>query len=176
MSKKQNLAPYERREGESAKAFEAFVKYRNMGIERSLTKVSQELGKSTTLLSRWSSQWDWVERVKAYDMEMDRQALMQEEKKRKEMVKRHAALATSFQSKVLERVRNLNPAELSTNDLIRWFEISVKIERLSRGEPTDISSHEHGGEVSQKHEHSFEEDIEKYAEMYDQIRGKEKKS
>jgi chromatin segregation and condensation protein Rec8/ScpA/Scc1 (kleisin family) len=161
---------YERQEGETIKAFEAFSKYRDMGMERSLRKVAQELSKSETIIKRWSSQWNWVERVKIYDAEMDRQTLLQEQKSRKDMVKRHAALANTFLSKVLERIRELNPAELSTNDLIRWFEISVKIERLSRGEPTDISSLEHGGEVNQKHEHSFEAEVAKYADMYDRIR------
>ncbi|USK72669.1 hypothetical protein [Peribacillus asahii] len=164
--------PYERQEGESTKAFEAFSIYRDMGIERSLAKVGQQLEKSTTLLSRWSSKWNWVERVRAFDDEMDRKALIQQEKKRKDMAKRHANYATVFQQKVLERLQSMNPAELSTSDMIRWFEVSVKIERLSRGEPTDISSAslEHGGEVKQTHEHTFDEDIEKYAEMYDRIR------
>lgn len=167
---KNKRQPYERQEGESAKAFEAFAKYRDMGNERSVRKVAQELNKSLTIIARWSSQWDWVERAKAYDAEMDRQALIQEEKKRKDMAKRHANLATVFQQKVYERMNKLKPEELSTSDLIRWFEISVKIERLSRGEPTDISSLEHGGEVNQKHEHSFEEEVAKYANMYDRIR------
>lgn len=166
------IQPFERQEGETTKAFEAFAKYRDLGLERSIRKVARELSKSDTIIKRWSSKWDWVERVKAYDMEMDRQALIQEEKKRKDMAKRHANLATVFQQKVLERLKAINPAELSTSDLVRWFEISVKIERLSRGESTDITSLEHGGEVNQKHEHSVEEEIQKYADMYDRIRSK----
>lgn len=162
--------PYERQEGETDKAFEAFVIYRDLGTDRSLVKVREKLGKSATLIERWSSRNNWVERVQSYDVEMDRKSLLQEEKKRKDMAKRHANYATVFQQKVLERLQNLNPAELSTSDMIRWFEISVKIERLSRGESTDITSLEHGGEVSQKHEHSIEADIEKYADMYERIR------
>ena len=164
--------PFERQEKETEKAFEAFSTYRDLGSDRSLAKVGEKLGKSKTLIERWSSQNDWVERVKAYDYEMDRQALKQEEKKRRDMAKRHANYATVFQQKVLERLQTMNPAELSTGDMIRWFEVAVKIERLSRGEPTDISSLEHGGEVTQNHEHAFEADIEKYAEMYDRIRDK----
>jgi hypothetical protein len=164
--------PYERLESESAKAFEAFSKYRDMGIERSLRKVAQELSKSETIIKRWSGQHDWVERVKSFDAEMDRKALIQEEKNRKDMVKRHASLATVFQSKVYERLQKLNPDELSPSELIRWADLAVKMERTARGEPSEITSLEHGGEVKQSHEHSFEEDIEKYAEWYDRIRDK----
>ncbi|USK72706.1 hypothetical protein [Peribacillus asahii] len=61
--------------------------------------------KSTTLLSRWSSKWNWVERVRAFDDEMDRKALIQQEKKRKDMAKRHANYATVFQQKFLNDCR-----------------------------------------------------------------------
>jgi len=61
------IQPYGQRLGESAKAFAAFVVYRDMGEERSLEKVAQELGKSVSLLQRWSSQHEWVTRVLAWD-------------------------------------------------------------------------------------------------------------
>lgn len=164
--------PFERQDGESDKAFEAFSKYRDMGVDRTVRKVAQELDKSLTIIGRWSTRWDWVERVKSYDAEMDRKRLIQQEKDRINMSKRHANFATGFQQKVMERLQTLKPEELSPSEMIRWFDIAVKIERLSRGEPTEISTLEHGGEVKQNHEHSFDEDIEKYAEMYDRIREK----
>jgi len=43
---------WERQPGESSKAFEAFECYRGLGASRRLLKVSQQLVKSTTLLSR----------------------------------------------------------------------------------------------------------------------------
>jgi hypothetical protein len=159
-------ASYERLEGESKKAFEAFVEYRNMGLDRSIAKVGAKLGKSVSLLERWSSKYSWVERAKEYDAEMDRKALLQQEKERKEMVKRHAKQAMMFQQKVLERIRSLNPNELTPSELIRWFETSVKIERLSRGESTEIQSIEHGGEVKETHEHNINQKIEYYTDVY----------
>jgi len=58
---------WERQENESAKAYEAFREYRDMGSQRSFDKVGQKLVKSRQLLSRWSSQYDWVKRVEAYE-------------------------------------------------------------------------------------------------------------
>jgi hypothetical protein len=55
---------WQRRDTESNPAYEAFRAYMRI---RSCSKVSQELGKSTTLITRWSSEHDWVERVTAYD-------------------------------------------------------------------------------------------------------------
>lgn len=55
---------WERRESESNPAYEAFRAYMRI---RSCAKVALELGKSTTLITRWSSDHDWVARVTEYD-------------------------------------------------------------------------------------------------------------
>lgn len=167
-------APYERQEGESIKAFEGFKLYRDMGIDRSLAKVGEKLGKSDTLISRWSSKNNWVERVQAYDDEMDRKAILENEKKRREMVKRHANAATMFQAKVVERLNTLKPEELSPNDLIKWFTEAVKIERLSRGESTDISEVTHNGEVKEKHEYNIFQRVDQYRDIYKKLAEREK--
>jgi len=60
--------PWERRDKESAKAFHAFSVYLGMSPNsRSLREVGKKLGKSSTLIERWSSRHEWVKRVKAYD-------------------------------------------------------------------------------------------------------------
>jgi hypothetical protein len=65
-------ADFERSAKESAKAWEAFVVYRDLPIsERSLTTVSQRLGKSRSLCARWSSSFRWVERAEAWDNHQD---------------------------------------------------------------------------------------------------------
>lgn len=61
------LQPWDRHPGESAKAYEAFVIYRDMGAERTVRKVAESLGKSDTLIVGWSSRHEWVRRVSAWD-------------------------------------------------------------------------------------------------------------
>ncbi len=61
------MLAWSRQEGESARAFEAFALYRDMGPERSLAKVGRGLGKSRGLMERWSSAHDWVDRVEALE-------------------------------------------------------------------------------------------------------------
>lgn len=53
-----------RREGETNPAYEAFRTYMKL---RSTTKVAEELGKSTTLTTRWCAEHEWVSRIAAYD-------------------------------------------------------------------------------------------------------------
>ena len=157
---------FERLEHESSKAFEGFVAYRDMGITRSIREVAEKLGKSRALLERWSSKYQWVDRARAYDDYMDKKAILENEKLRREMVKRHASASTMFQSKVVSRLNTFDPNELSPNDLIKWFEVSVKIERLSRGESTDISEVTHSGEVKETHEYNLFQRVDQYADVY----------
>ena len=140
-------APWEKQDGESTQAFEAFSEYRDMGPKRSHAKVSAKLGKSTALLNRWSRRWKWVERVSAWDRELDKKNREAQIEAIKEMSERHTKEAMMFQQKVLERLRELKPSELSPNDMARWFEAAVKIERLSRGETTEILKQEHSGDI-----------------------------
>jgi len=59
--------PWDRCKGETRKAFEAFLCYRDMGDARRLEDVGKRLGKSMPLMERWSAQWGWVDRVAAYE-------------------------------------------------------------------------------------------------------------
>jgi len=63
--------PWERQEHESPKAWEAFLLYREMGVNRTLTSVAEQLKKSVALLSRWSTDFHWKERVRTYDLAND---------------------------------------------------------------------------------------------------------
>ena len=68
MTKKKESHPWDRMKGESRQAYQAFRVYLRLGpLNRSLAATGRELGKSTTLMSRWSARWSWVARVDAYD-------------------------------------------------------------------------------------------------------------
>lgn len=68
------MAVWERRQGESAKAYQAFVIYRDLGAERSTSKVAQKLSKSEQLIRRWSAKHEWQQRVEAWDAEQQSHA------------------------------------------------------------------------------------------------------
>ena len=57
---------FERQERESAKAFAAFKTYLELGPDRSLVLVADKLGKSKTMIERWSRKFDWPARVQAH--------------------------------------------------------------------------------------------------------------
>lgn len=133
---------WEKQPNESSKAYAAFCIYRDMGISRSLQKVSQQLSKSETLMKRWSERWSWVDRASGYDDYIERRKREENEKMIIEMSERHAKLAVAFQQRLAQRLSSLEPSEITPGDMARWLDIATKIERLSRGEPTEIGKQE----------------------------------
>ena len=96
-------------------------------------------------LERWSSRWRWVERCRAYDDYLLHQDRLCREKERKDMATRHAKIAVLGQNLVVKGIEKLvadvgqGKRDLSASDASRLLDVAVKIERLSRGEPTEIS-------------------------------------
>jgi len=135
---------WERQPGESTKAYAAFCAYRDLGPERSIEKAGQMLDKprSKKWLGEWSSKYHWVERARAYDDYIEMKKRVEHEQAILEMAERQARIAMAFQEKIIERLQSIDPAELTPTELARWFDVAAKIERLNRGEPTEIGKQE----------------------------------
>lgn len=129
--------PYERRSDESSKAFEAFTVYRDLGAGRSTDLVSQRLRKSIALIQRWSREYDWVQRCRAYDDYIDAQARKQVErdsiKRKADMLKRHALTGKVMQQKGVEYLDKHGIDKSS--DAVTSIKAGIEIERKSEGLP-----------------------------------------
>lgn len=126
------IAPWEQQPGESAKAFEAFAIYRDMGVERSVRKVTQRLNKSLTLIGKWSSRYNWPERARAYDRDLDRQAHAQAVRNVRSMTNRHIRIAMQLQAKALQALEQLDVTTLSPKMQLAFLAKATEIERMNR--------------------------------------------
>ena len=73
--------PWDRQPGEGDEAWEAFVIYRDIGVDRSIKIVEQRTGKSHAIIGRWSSAHKWVRRSAEWDKHIDQEqqkAIIQE--------------------------------------------------------------------------------------------------
>jgi len=130
--------------GESARAFAAFCAYRDMpASERSIARVHQTHIKTASKSKRWLAEWSrrfaWVERAAGYDAFLDsvkreaaREAIV-------EMATRQAEEGMALQEKGLKRLQQMPLKSMSASDAIRAMEVGVRIERLARGEPAEIT-------------------------------------
>lgn len=142
--------PWERQDGETPKQFEAFVAYRDMGEERSLSAVAQRLNKSKQLLGRWSAANNWVERCTDWDNEQDRIARQEQIKDIKKMRQRHAQIATSMIAAAAKGLKEImdKPEEMKPNDVARLVEVASKLERLSRGDTSEVVEERQGEAIN----------------------------
>jgi hypothetical protein len=124
-----------------------------MGTERSLTKAreSAEGIPSVARLKVLSRKWNWVERCQKYDDYLEHQDRLRQEKERRQMRDRHAKIAVLGQNIAVKGLENLlgkvqgGEHAVAPADLTRLLDTSVKVERLARGEPTEIQKSEHAG-------------------------------
>ena len=137
MPKRNDTKPWERQEGESVKAFEAFTVYLEMGDERSIREVAQRLAKSRTLIGRWSVTYQWVERVAAFDADVQRKAHAKAVKKRRNMVDRHISIALKTQEKALMALEQMDPADIDPKNLIAMLREATKLEQEMRTAAVD---------------------------------------
>lgn len=139
-------------ENETAKQYEAFCAYRDMGADRSLRAVAEKLGKSETLISRWSGKNKWVERATAWDAEQDRieRDIAQKEQAKaiRKMRKFHAGLAEQMLVKAAKALKVIPVDDIKPGDLTRMVDVASKLERISRGDVGEVIEERDGGKAA----------------------------
>ena len=152
MAKGNTPEPWERRENETTKAYEAFCIYRDMGRERSLSKVAEKQQKSGSLIGRWSRENDWVKRAARWDDEQDRidreTAQREQAKAIKEMRKRHADLGTAMLIKAAQALKSIPIQDIKPGDISRMVDVASKLERISRGDVGEVVEERDGGQAT----------------------------
>jgi len=116
---------------ESSKAFAAFQLYRNQGQNRSITKVSQTLKKSRSLIQRWSKKYNWIPRVNAWERFLDKyiqECRKDEIEKMNQRQIQTANLIRDLAKKKLDGIKNPEK-ELTIPETIRLLDLAYKIER-----------------------------------------------
>lgn len=147
MAKVNTPEPWERQPEETTKAFEAFRVYRDLGAERSIAKAGKQLGKNRVTLEGWSSKFNWVERVAAWDAEQDRIARQEQAKAIKAMRNRHAGMAKAMIVKAGRALQKIPDEDIKASDISRMIEVAAKLERISRGDVGEVIEERDGGQA-----------------------------
>ena len=122
-----SVEPWERQLNESTPAFEAFSTYLNMGNERTLRRLAQELNKSLTLVGKWSSTWNWQERIRAYDnylSDIERKAVAKEVKNR---YVRFGKASDQLLLAGLAAINSINVNNLSPRDAATFLQLAATL-------------------------------------------------
>jgi hypothetical protein len=139
-------ALWEQRPGESAKAYQAFCIYRDLGPRRSVDQASRlyhqtsrttdaapaRRRRASGTIRGWANQWQWSARATAWDAEQTRVYEAARIVDRREMDERQARLAMMLQQKGIERLRQLRPEELKPREALNYMMEAAKLERMAR--------------------------------------------
>lgn len=140
--------PWSRQPDEPDRAYEAFTVYRDLGFQRSMSKVQELLSDAShSTLDTWSKRWRWQERVSAWDASIEEEYRAQLVKDRRDMAKNHMKLARSIQNKLVTRLNNMTDAEIAkitVPQIAQLLDVASKVERQALGAPDVI--HEHIGD------------------------------
>ncbi len=122
---------WERQEGESKQAFEAFLAYAEMGNnfgKRSIRKVAQQLGKSATLISRWSVQHSWQKRVEAYDENALKEYQAKRKKEAQAAIDRRVKTSQAIEGIATSALRYIKPNEMSPKEIKELLKLAMEMQ------------------------------------------------
>ena len=88
-------------------------------------------------MKRWSARWEWVDRAASFDANEEWERMVSMKEQRTQMFVNDAKIARMVKQKVVDRLATLDASELSPTQLVAFFELAVKVERLSLGESTE---------------------------------------
>jgi hypothetical protein len=135
--------PWERQYGESSKAFACFAAYRDMGWQRSLKAVAEQMNKNPSLVARWSRRWHWVERAQAWDDEMDRQARHEAIELYRDTMRQHHQVgglmlrvaAMRLVGDEVNGVQRIDPNKLTATEIARIVDVATRVQARAVTQP-----------------------------------------
>lgn len=134
--------PWNMRPGETAKAYQAFEVYRDMGPDRSLERVGRALAKTRQSLDGWSTRFDWQARVRAFDEAAAAKAADRALEDAAAVRARQAAHAKAIQLRAMQKIAAVGPDEMSVAEATRAWQVGAEAERKALGIPDRL---EHSG-------------------------------
>lgn len=121
------------RSDETARAYQAFEAYRDLGPDRSLTKLSQAHGKSLATVTEWSTRHDWQARVRAYDEYVADRAADKAVETAASVRARQAQHAKAIQFRAMQKFAVVTPEVMTVGEATRAWQVGAEVERKALG-------------------------------------------
>ncbi len=168
---------WDKQKYEPGKAYALFCIYRDLGPFRSIDKTTQTLQESDnktytpSYLRDLSAKWHWVKRAEAYDEHMEKVIRRKREDAIIEMTDRHAEQSKDIQEEIYKSFKDpalknedIQKAGWVRNANVNSYVKSAKLERLSRGLPSDKVENDVKEDVKVNGDINFDERREKLKE------------
>ena len=140
--------PWNMRDGESSKAYQAFELYRDAGPDRSHERVASDCGKSVSLIRQWSAAHGWADRVRAFDEAAAVRASERALEDAATVRARQAKDAKEIQMRAMKKLSAADPDAMTVAEATRAWQVGAEAERKALGiaERTELTG-ANGGPV-----------------------------
>lgn len=122
------LSPWDRRPGESARAYQTFRRFRDLGPLRSFDALLDETLRRSTV-TEWSRRHDWKDRAQAWDDQVHRA----EDARRLEAIRAmhdtHQRAGRAILQLALRALAELRPEDIPAYAAARLLELGTRLER-----------------------------------------------
>lgn len=163
--------PWNMRPDETAKAYQAFEVYRDMGAGRSTAKVGQVLGKSKDLMDRWSGRFDWVARAHAADEAAAAKRAEGAIESAADVLERQAKHAKVLQLRAMQKFAAVAPEDMTVAEATRAWQVGAEAERKAMRIPDTLElTGKDGGPMEITDGASPAERMAALAALYDRVR------
>ncbi len=126
---------------------DAFEEYFALGPERSYRRLAEKLGVSKQAISKRAKEDRWQQRIQEREERTREAVATRVEESIEALNARHLKILKAVQAKALEALKGLSMAK--AGDVIRALEMSIRQERVIRGEPgggigisVDVTNHQ----------------------------------
>lgn len=135
-------SPWNQLENESSRAFFVFSAYRDQGLKRSCNSLAKQLKMNRSAVMELSKRYNWQERVKAWDANLDQITQNDQVEAIRAMKKRQISLALKAQrfaekalEKLIEHIEAKDADLFRPQDLSKLLDSGCRLERLNRDLP-----------------------------------------
>jgi len=136
---------WERQPGEGTSVYAAFCVYRdrphrNPPEKRCVRLTAEEIGKSFTTVNVWCTKWNWVERCRDYDNELQKEELEVRKAAIREMQDAHISVAKALQKKALKALAELPQETMTARNILDYLIQGIELERRAKIEQAEAVS------------------------------------
>jgi hypothetical protein len=135
---------WERQPGETAKAYSAFAKYRDLAEARTMAKVATMSQCSPQNVHRWARRWCWTQRCAEFDIVEEEKWRAQASRDRIAQRRRQVALGQALQGVAAyglkewqDRIAEKLPLRMRPDEIATLLKLGDDLERRGHGEEKD---------------------------------------
>lgn len=132
---------WDRKHGETRKAYRAFQIYLDLPGNRSIETVGEQLMCGRANCAKWSARWSWQSRARAWDLVEDERERLENIRERMLMRRRHAKAGADMQKiaaaalEELQRKAEQNlPLNLKPQEITQLIKEGAALESKARGD------------------------------------------